>query len=544
VRPFRIKAVLFDFDGTLTEPGALDFAQIGRAVGTPPGRPVLEHIEGVADAGRRSEAFALLERFELEAAALSRPNAGAEEAVRRLRGQGLVLGIITRNAMVSVERAFKNFSGISAADFALIMTRDLPMAPKPAPDGILEAARLLDVAVEDVMIVGDYTHDIEAGTRAGAVTVLLENGSAGHLAHVTADFRISSLTELASVVRLGLPLPEGKLPNDLLQPFLADIEPDRSVLVGPALGEDAAVVEVPPGDAVVLKCDPITFATVELPTYALQVNANDVASLGGAPRWYLATLLFPAGSTPSEVLSVMEGIRNACAASGVGLCGGHTEITSAVTRPVVSGTMVGTVPSRAIVHKSTMQPGDHIVLTKRLAVEGTALLARERGEDLLGLGMTPAALEASRSLLEHISVVEEARMAAACGGVTSLHDITEGGLATALRELSAAGGWAVRVERELIPVYPETTEVCRLLGLDPLGLIGSGSLLIACREAQTPALLEDLHSARIEATAIGRVLDEPATPIGIVCAFLDGSPTPWPSFVVDEAARALGGTRA
>jgi hydrogenase maturation factor len=419
------------------------------------------------------------------------------------------------------------------------MTRDLPLPPKPAPDGIVEAARLLDVAVEEVMIVGDYTHDIEAGTRAGAVTVLLENRTANHLAHVSADFRISSLTELPDMVRLGLALPEGKLPNDLLQPFLAGLSPDASVLVGPALGEDAAVVAVEPGHGVVLKCDPITFATEELPTYALQVNANDVVSLGGVPRWYLATVLFPAGSTPSALLSLMEGIRDACAAMGISLCGGHTEITGAVTRPVVAGTMAGTAFSSTLVRKSTMRPGDHIILTKRLAVEGTALLAREMGEELLRRGIDPATLSAGRKLLSHIGVVAEARTAARCDGVSALHDITEGGLATASRELSAAGGWAVRLTHEHIPLYAETIEISRLLSLDPLGLIASGSLLIACRKDSAAPLLADLAAAGIEAVTIGVVLDEPAEATGTVHALRHGSPAPWPSFAVDEAARAL-----
>ncbi len=177
VRAFRIKALLFDFDGTLTHPGSLDLPGFARSIGCPAGRPVLEWIESLPDAHERGHCARLLEEFELRAAAESHPNPGAEEVVRELRALGLKLGILSRNGRAAIDRSLLNFPSLTAADFDLIITRDTPLPPKPAPDGILHAANSLRVRVEEVMLVGDYVLDLRASRQAGSIGVLLINDS-------------------------------------------------------------------------------------------------------------------------------------------------------------------------------------------------------------------------------------------------------------------------------------------------------------------------------------------------------------------------------
>ncbi|HEX5640835.1 MAG TPA: HAD family phosphatase, partial [Thermoleophilia bacterium] len=175
-RPFRLRAVLFDFDGTLTHPGALDFAAIKRAVGCPPDQFVLEWILALPPGAARDTATLALERFELEAADASAPNEGAEDLVRWLRGHGVAVGVLTRNGLGAVERALRRFAALTVDDFDVVVTRDDEhVAPKPAPDGVLHAAAAMGVDPEETLVVGDFLLDMRAGRAAGAVTAFLVN---------------------------------------------------------------------------------------------------------------------------------------------------------------------------------------------------------------------------------------------------------------------------------------------------------------------------------------------------------------------------------
>jgi hydrogenase expression/formation protein HypE len=546
-RPFRLRAVLFDFDGTLTRPGALDFEAMRQEVGCPSGTPVLEFVNAIPDPELQAHARRALERWEDEAAARSEADPAAQDVIAYLRGRGAAIGIITRNRRRSVIRALENFSGVGPEDFDVIIDRDVPVSPKPAPDGIAHAARLLGVHVDELMVVGDHALDVTAGHRAGALTVHLdhspgESAASGVGAGQTddavplPDFTIHTLADLPALARLGLPLLPGKFPNDLLEEYLGELRfVDHSVLIKPGVGEDIAALDVQGEQILVLKSDPITFVTDTIGPYLVMVNANDVATSGARPRWLLATLLFPVGETPSAVLHTLRELRETCEDWGIQLCGGHIEITDAVTRPVLSGMMAGTVDASGLIDKQTMNHGDRVLLSKAVAVEGTSILAREFGNKLIEQGMTAAEVETCRGFLAHIGVLTEARISARREGVTAMHDVTEGGLATALWELSVAGGHRIRVQKDRIPVYPLTAKACGILGLDPLGLIGSGSLLVCCAPAEAAALAEEIERAGVEITDIGEVLEEGQ---GIE-ATADGRPTEWPRFEVDELARFL-----
>lgn len=206
---YRIQAVLFDFDGTLTAPGALDFAHIRKTLGCPDQVPVLEYIDSLVGEARRRQARQALDRFETQGAAASRPNEGAERLVRWLKAQGLIVGILTRNNRASVVRALENFIALQPDDFELIITRDDPVAPKPAGDGVHYAARHLGVDLREVLVVGDFIFDMQAGREAGAWTVLLDPLDDPKLAGVECDRRIRQLEELRPIVQAGLPLSSG-----------------------------------------------------------------------------------------------------------------------------------------------------------------------------------------------------------------------------------------------------------------------------------------------------------------------------------------------
>jgi HAD superfamily hydrolase (TIGR01509 family) len=533
-KPFRIKAVLFDFDGTLTKPGALDFPLLKETIGCPDDIPVLEFIEDLPTPLEREEIFSVLERFEINAASNSEPNHGAEELIRYLRSKGLGIGIITRNSLLSIERTLQNFKNIDISDFDIIISRDTPVKIKPSGDGILMAAQTLNVDVKQVLMVGDYVFDIQAGQSAGCITAFLDYGDVSGISKIESDFTISSLEEIKKIVRLGLPLTTGKLPNDILEEFLDQFNfHDPSVLIGAGVGEDAAAINVDQEEVLVLKSDPITFATDSIGRYAVLINANDIATSGATSRWLLTTLLFPSGVTASEIRQVMHELESVCRQWDITLCGGHTEITDAVTRPVITGMLAGTVAKSDLIDKRNMRPGDSVLLTKAIAVEGTSIIAREFGNKLRGFGMSETELEECRQFLSSISILEEAKIAGRSGQVSAMHDITEGGLSTALKELSIAGGHRIRVDMEKIPVYPQTEKICRLLGINPIGLIGSGSLLICCRKDYSETLMTHIKDAGIDVTCIGKVLE---TGRGIEAVSKAGQ-VEWPSFEVDEIVR-------
>jgi HAD superfamily hydrolase (TIGR01509 family) len=532
MKAFRTQAVIFDFDGTLTRPGALDFKSFKKGLGCPFDQPVLEFIQSITDHSRRAMALDDLQRFEMAGAAASTPNPGAEAIVGRLKAMTLKLAILSRNSRRSIDRALANFSAIGPADFDLIVSRDDQVALKPSGDGVHWAAAKMGVKTCETMVVGDFIFDIEAGRRAGAVTVLL--CPAGSEPVVVADFTIASLAELEPVVRLGLALRPGKLPNDILGRFLADMAfSDPSVLVRPGIGQDTAALDLHRAEVLILSSDPITFATDQIGHYAAIVNANDIATSGAIPRWLLTTLLLPCGTTAAEVWDIMHQLKKACDHWGVTLCGGHTEVTDAVSRPVITGTMAATMARSDLIDKHRLRPGDQVIMTKAAAVEATAIIAREMRPQLLARGMSSAEVDACTRFLEQISIITEARIAAGFKAVSALHDVTEGGVATALEEFSQAAGFGLQIEINAIPVFEATRRIGALLNLNPLGLIGSGSLLIGCRPEAAPLLMAELKAAGVAASRIGEVI---AAPVG-VRATANGHPAAWPRFDVDEIAR-------
>jgi len=533
-RSFYIKAVLFDFDGTLTKPGALNFPRLKKTIGCPADVPVLEFIEDLPTLSQRNDALKELECFEKEAAVNSKPNIGAQKLIHFLRSKSIGIGVITRNTLSSVERALQNFNDIDMSHFDVIISRETPVRLKPSGDGIILAANTLNVDVKQILMVGDFVFDIQAGQTAGCMTAFLDYGTVSGTTKVESDFTVPSLEEIKNIVRLGLPLSPGKLPNDLLENFLDGFDfHDPSVLIHAGVGEDAAAVDIDKEEVLVIKSDPITFATDAIGHYAVLINANDIATSGAIPRWFLTTLLFPSGVTASSIRQVMHELESVCRRWSITLCGGHTEITDAVTRPVIIGMLAGTVTKSSLIDKRNIKPGDNVLLTKAVAVEGTAIIAREFSDRLSVLGMTESDIETCKQFLFSISILEEAQIARDCGGVSAMHDITEGGLATALMELSIAGEHRIRVNIDRIPVFPQTEKMCTLLGIDPMGLIGSGSLLICSRKNETEMIMDSIQNAGIDIARIGEVMEAGRG----VEAVSKAGPAAWPSFEVDEITR-------
>lgn len=301
--------------------------------------------------------------------------------------------------------------------------------------------------------------------------------------------------------------PLGKLPVEVLTAILSKAPvTDERILLGPGVGIDCAVVDA--GETLlVFKIEPITFATDEIGWYGIQVSANDIATTGAEPRWYLTTLLLPENKTDRALVEkISNQIYAACRQLGISVLGGHSEITYGIDRPILVGTLIGEVSREKLVTQRGARPGDRVLLTKGVPIEGTALLAREFPIRLAAI-LTPAELEEAAGYLYHpgISVLNDARTALSAGRVTSMHDPTEGGVAAALWEMADASGCTFCIDPQAVLVPDLSRKICTALGLDPLATIASGALLLTTPESDAGAICRALAAVGIACADIGHV---------------------------------------
>jgi hydrogenase maturation factor len=330
----------------------------------------------------------------------------------------------------------------------------------------------------------------------------------------------------------------GKLPNDLLAALLRRIRPrDPRVVIGPGIGHDAAVIDTGGPELLVAKTDPITLAGDMAGWYAVHVNANDIACTGAKAEWFLATVLLPEGAAPALAEALFAQIDDACTALDINLVGGHTEVTLGLDRPIIVGAMLGQVTRERLVRPDGGRPGDVLILTKGIAIEGTSVLAREAPDRLRSLGVAEATLELGGTYLTDpgISVVLDARVACDAAGVHGMHDPTEGGLATALYEMAEASNVGIVVDHDRVNVLTATAEICVSAGLDPLGLLASGALLLALAEDDCVRVLAALADAGVPAARIGSLVSSDA---GVIMSDKSGRRSV-PHFETDEVARFL-----
>lgn len=292
----------------------------------------------------------------------------------------------------------------------------------------------------------------------------------------------------------------GKLTPAALQQLIFDRlgKRRREVVLRGSLGEDSAALDLS-GDLCVLSTDPITGAAKHAGWLAVHVSCNDVATNGAEPVAVLLTLLLPAGSDLSLVQEIMTDAERAAQEVSVEIVGGHTEFTAAVNQPVICTTVLGRAPRARLATSASIHPGDALVATKYVGVEGTAILAWDYANitrPLLGDELWQAALKLQRL----ISVVPEARIAAELG-VRAMHDVTEGGVLGAAYEMAGAAGLGFKLEEASLLLHPATERLVQHLQFDPLRLISSGTLLLATSKPEP--LLAALKAQGIPASVIG-----------------------------------------
>ncbi|NLK72442.1 MAG: AIR synthase [Clostridiales bacterium] len=299
----------------------------------------------------------------------------------------------------------------------------------------------------------------------------------------------------------------GKLDNDLLKKIIFNnIKFQRDeVLVRPGIGEDCAVIDF--GDNVcVMSTDPITGAVNEVGRLAVHISCNDIASSGIEPLGLMLTIMVPVGTTESQIEEIMIQASEEAQKLKVEIIGGHTEVTHAVSKPVVVSTAIGMSPKEEFMQKDSMQAGDTVIITKYAGLEGTAIIASDFEEKLKAY-MTPEEIYNAKQLLNRLSVVEEGIIAGRIG-VSAMHDVTEGGVLGAVWEICESADKGVEIYYDKIPVLPETHTICKIFDIDCLRLISSGCMLITVAENKKDTLLKALNDAGITAAEIGVIHEE------------------------------------
>jgi hydrogenase maturation factor len=305
-------------------------------------------------------------------------------------------------------------------------------------------------------------------------------------------------------------LPKGKIPIDVLKDVIFQnlgVQLDEVVL-GPSTGIDGAVVNVG-SKSLIVSMDPITGAIERIGWLAVNVNANDIATFGVEPSFFFSCILLPENSDRKTVEIICVQMDKAAKNLGIAIVGGHCEVTPGILNPIVVGCMVGVADKGNYVTAGGARPRDRIILTKSAGIEGTAILASDREEQLKRI-LSPRALQNAKKFYDKISVVKDALTAFKTNSVHAMHDPTEGGISGGIYEMAEASNLGVKIFEEKIPIRPETFKICDFFRIDPLRLISSGALLISVNPEHADEIVQLLEQEHVPASIIGEFLENPS----------------------------------
>lgn len=300
----------------------------------------------------------------------------------------------------------------------------------------------------------------------------------------------------------------GKLPPAVLESLVFPRlgVADSRVLVGPGIGEDAAIIDLGDGMILAVHVDPITEAVERIGWLSVHVASNDIAVRGVKPSWFLSTILLPPRDV--EALdSITKQMDAALREVGGTMVGGHTEVSPGIEKPIVVMSALGIGLRDELVLTRGAKPGDLVLMTKAAGLEGAAIIASDFRERLLNLGVSRSVIDEAVQYFNEISVVKEALALARIRAPTSMHDPTEGGLLNGLVEVATASSCVIKVYEDKIPIRAPTRIICESLGLNPLKLISSGALIASVKPDLVDVALDSLRKVGVSFSLIGEVVN-------------------------------------
>lgn len=295
----------------------------------------------------------------------------------------------------------------------------------------------------------------------------------------------------------------GKVPPKILENFIFPHlgKSNTKVLIGPSVGEDGAAI-LNEGKYLVVSTDPITGIEKGIGKYVVHINANDIASMGAAPRYMTLNIMIPRWVSPKDLENITREVSNEAEKLDIAVVGGHTEVTDKIDKPILVGSMIG-FTSR-LLRAEDIRSGDKIILTKGAGIEGASILAQRYAQMLKEKALDEEVIREAQNLRKEISVLKEALLIRDL--CVFLHDPTEGGVLGGLHEICdlAKKGFSVTKDEIIVPEVVQG--ICSFLHVDPLKLIGSGALLIVAKPEKCSEILSKLRLNGIQAKEIGDIV--------------------------------------
>jgi len=307
----------------------------------------------------------------------------------------------------------------------------------------------------------------------------------------------------------------GKIDHSLFKEFLLNRlgKSDPSVIVPPRTGIDAGVIDIGDGKVLIIAEDPI-FAVPKQSLemfgwYTVHIGASDVAVMGVKPQYMTYSLLLPPETSDDNFRTIVDSIHTTAVELGIAIVGGHTGYYPGFTSPTIGGITVFAVAKKDnYVTPAGARAGNDVILTKGPAIETAGILSVLREGDLHGK-YPDSLIKKAQALCRQISVVKDALTAMAAGGVTAMHDATEGGVIGGLFEIADASGVGMVIDESRF-VYPgEVQMVCEAFAIDPVAAIAEGSLLITASPEYSGKIMAALSLAGIDSSIIGTVTEDP-----------------------------------
>jgi len=515
----NLKGVIFDFDGTLVTL-SIDFRKIKEAIlkraresklKIPSANlPILELLEEIKRLnGKRGSEFyteghRILKGEELNASNYTCPREGALGLLKRLKEEGIKIGIITRNCREVVERVIRRCN----IPYDILLTRDDVKKVKPDTFHIKECLRQLCLKKDEVILVGDHPFDIKAGKALKILSIGLKSSGIPEEEFFKegADFVFDDIGEIGYL--LGMEgFKAGKLPNKFLRYLIEryTTKDDKDVIIGPGIGIDCAIFKVK-DSTVFAKTDPITLTSKDIGFYLVNINVNDICVMGGLPSHLLTVLLLPEGITFKEIEYVFSQIGQECKRFNIKWIGGHSEVLSGIDSPMAVGLLLGKRIRR--LKQQKVKAGDKVFLVKEIGIEGASILARERYNELKK-NFSEREIEKVKDAVKKpgISVYKEARILWERFDIKYMHDPTEGGISIALYEMAEAMDTGLLINPERLRFYPPAVKFCKVLNLNPLGIISSGCIVGIIDREEEKKLVELCKRKGIKIKVIGEVVD-------------------------------------
>ncbi len=514
-----MEGIIFDFDGTIVEL-SIDFKKIKekilyeaekRKLKIPKENlPILELLEKIKKINKREGkdfyliAHKILKEEEIKASEKTKPKEGALELLKKLKESGIKIGIITRNCREVVYNVINKFN----IPYDVILTRDDVEKVKPDPLHIRKCIKKLGLKKEKILIVGDHPFDVRCGKRLNLITcgILSEYTKEEDFLREKADFVLDDIREIEYIAGLKGFLP-GKLPNKFLKYLLKKYtSKDNDVLVLPGIGIDCAIFKFD-DKYVYAKTDPITLISKDIGFYLVNININDVSVMGGIPLYFLCCLFFPEGTKFNEIEHVFSEVRRECKKFNIKWIGGHTEIIPDIKNVIAVGFTIGKKIKKIEFEK--VIPEDKVFLIKEIGIEGASIIAREK-YDVLKKYFSEKYLEKVKNSIKKpgISVLKEAKKLWKNFKIKYIHDPTEGGISTALYEISEAKNAGILIDIKKLKFYKPVLEFCKILNLNPLGIISSGCIVGIIDKKYEKKLINFCKKNRIKVEIIGSIIKE------------------------------------